>query len=156
MRLGIDPGVTGALALLNGDQALWVADMPSVADGRKQAVCAPLLADMLRGAIEEAGETPSVILERVAARPGQGVTSMFNFGRSAGIVEGVCGALGLRIVRSTPQTWKKRAKLLGKPKDASRGLAIDLFPEVAHLLQRKRDGNRADALLIAFFGGLNE
>jgi crossover junction endodeoxyribonuclease RuvC len=80
---------------------------------------------------------------------------MFSFGRAAGIAEGVVGALGLRLVRVTPDTWKRRARLTGKDKDAARALAIDLFPEVAADLSRKRDGGRADALLLALFGADN-
>lgn len=150
--IGIDPGLTGAVALLAGDQAVRVWDMPTVTEGRGQAVCPALLADILAEARDLAGARPEVILERVAARPGQGVVSMFSFGRAAGIAEGVVGALGLPLKRVTPDTWKRRARLLGKPKDASRALAIDLFPEIAGQLARKRDCGRADALLLAYYG----
>ena len=152
--VGIDPGITGAIALLCGDRAVRVWDMPVAADGRTNAVCPALLADILGEARDLAGERPTVIVERVAARPGQGVTSMFSFGRSLGVVEGVVGALGLPMQRVTPDAWKRRAKLRGQPKDASRAMALRLFPEVAGELARKKDAGRADALLIAMFGGM--
>lgn len=152
MLIGIDPGMTGAIALLDGDQALLVDDLPATDSGRSKSLCAPLLADLMRNYIEQAGGRPTVILERVAARPGQGVSSMFSFGRSYGIVEGVIGSLGLPLSRVTPQSWKRKAKLLGKEKDASRALAIELFPEVANRLSRKKDCGRAEAILIAFYG----
>lgn len=154
--IGIDPGLTGAVALVAGERALRVWDMPTVADGRGQCVCPALLADLLGEAVElaraQGEDRPRVILERVGARPGQGVASMFTFGRAAGIAEGVVGALGLPIRLVTPERWKRQARLSGKPKDASRTLAVQLFPEIASELARKRDGGRADALLLAFFG----
>jgi crossover junction endodeoxyribonuclease RuvC len=152
-RIGIDPGLTGAVALVRDDQGLRVWDMPTTDEGRGRHVSAPLLADLLREAHELAGDRPLVVLERVAARPGQGVASMFAFGRAAGIAEGVVGAIGLPLARVTPQQWKRRAKLLGKEKDAARALALDLFPELAPDLTRKKDSGRADALLLAYFGG---
>ena len=151
-RIGIDPGLTGAVALLAGKRALRVWDMPVVTEGRGKGVCAVLLAATLTEARELSSERPEVILERVGARPGQGVTSMFSFGRAAGIAEGVVAALGLPLRRVTPESWKRRARLTGKPKDAARALAIDLFPEIASELARKRDGGRADALLLAYYG----
>jgi len=154
-RIGIDPGLTGAVALLGGKRAVKVWDMPTVTEGRGQAVCPALLAGILAEAKELAGGRLEVVLERVGARPGQGVTSMFSFGRAAGIAEGVVGALGLPLKRVTPDAWKRRARLLGKPKDAGRTLAIDLFPEIAAELSRKRDGGRADALLLAYYGAEN-
>jgi len=152
-KLGIDPGITGAIALIVGDRCLGVWDMPAVSEGKKRFVSPHLLADVLREAADLSGDDrPTVVLERVAARPGQGVSSMFSFGRSVGVIEGVVGALGWPIVRVTPATWKKRAKLQGKDKDASRSTAIDLFPEAAHWLTRKLDCGRADAMLIGYLG----
>ncbi len=150
--IGIDPGLMGAIALLDGGRARKVWDMPVVTEGRGKGVCAALLADILTEAQDLASERPQVILERVGARPGQGVSSMFSFGRAAGIAEGVAAALRLPTQRVTPDTWKRRARLTGKDKDAGRALAIALFPEVAAELARKRDGGRADALLLAYYG----
>ena len=152
MIIGIDPGATGAIALLDGEQALRVDDLPTTTTGRSRSVCGALLADLVRDYMDQAGNRPTAVLERVAARPGQGVSSMFAFGRSYGVVEGVVGALGLPLRRVTPQQWKRDARLIGKPKDAARSLAVELFPEIAHRLTRVKDSGRADALLIAYFG----
>jgi crossover junction endodeoxyribonuclease RuvC len=89
-------------------------------------------------------------LEYVSAQPGQGVSSMFNFGKSCGVVEGILGALQIPMILVTSQTWKKRAGLQGKPKDAARTLAQQLYPGAD--LSRKKDIGRADSILIARFG----
>ena len=152
VHLGIDPGLTGAVALLTGPTAQTVRDMPVVTDGRSSTVSATLLADLLRELTQTLPERPTVFIERVASMPKQGVASTFSFGKSAGIVEGVVGALGLPYRLVTPGVWKRRANLIGKPKDASRALAITLYPEMAPRLTRKKDNGRAEALLIARFG----
>jgi crossover junction endodeoxyribonuclease RuvC len=151
-HIGIDPGLDGALALVLADEAIAVWDMPTVEDGKSRSVNGYLLADILAEAAEMVGARPSVVIERVSAMPGQGVSSMFNFGRSVGIVEGVVTGAGLPLTRVTPVTWKRRAKLIGKPKDASRAKALELWPEMSGELARKKDCGRADALLIAYYG----
>ena len=82
--------------------------------------------------------------------PGQGVSSMFGFGVSYGILQGVIASLGIPSVLVTPQRWKKAAGLMGKPKDYARTLAQRLYP--AAELSRKKDIGRADAILIARYG----
>lgn len=152
--VGIDPGLSGALALLRGDECIAIKDMPATDDGSKRAVNAALLADALVEFYGLAGHSRMlVVLERVSARPGQGVSSMFNFGRSFGMVEGVIGALELPVRHVTPAAWKRKARLIGKSKDESRRRALELFPEVSKALQRKKDCGRAEAILIGFFGG---
>jgi len=84
--------------------------------------------------------------------PGQGVSSVFSFGKSAGIIEGILAAEKIPMVLVTPQKWKKRAGIIGKEKDAARTLALQLYPQIASHLDRKKDVGRADALLIAHFG----
>jgi crossover junction endodeoxyribonuclease RuvC len=154
ITIGIDPGLSGAIGLVRDDMALSVWDMPIAGDGRSKRVSAHLLADLLRECMDMglAGEPVSVLLERVGAMPGQGTASMFRFGESCGTAAGVVGGLGLSLRYVAPAVWKRRAGLIGKPKDASRAMAIDLFPEIASSLARKKDNGRADALLIAFFG----
>jgi crossover junction endodeoxyribonuclease RuvC len=98
-----------------------------------------------------AGDDVKVVIEAVAARPGQGVSSMFRFGEALGVVLGVCGALTLPVQWVRPAQWKRQAGLLGKDKDAARTLATQLHPEVANMLTRKRDIGRADAICIAHF-----
>lgn len=154
MILGIDPGKTGAMALLDGERCLGVWDMPSVSDGRSTGVSAALLSDAIDDAVQLADGNLAIVLEKVGAMPGQGTVSMFSFGRSVGIIEGVVGSKHIAMHKVSPSIWKRRAKLIGKAKDFSRALAIEMFPEVADQLQRKKDCGRADAILIAFYGML--
>ena len=99
-----------------------------------------------------AGREATAVLEAVSAMPGQGVSSTFHFGESVGVVLGVLGALQIPVRMVTPAKWKKAAGLLGRDKDAARTLAIQLHPEVADQLARKKDTGRADAVGIARFG----
>ena len=147
-RLGIDPGLSGAIALLRDDLSLVaVFDMPvmTLRKGKNQ-VNAAALANI----IKRPGYTMTAYLEAVSAMPGQGVSSMFSFGTSYGIVQGVLAALGIPVVLVTPQSWKKWAGLVGKEKDYARTLAQRLYP--AAELSRKKDIGRADAILIGRYG----
>ena len=92
-----------------------------------------------------------VIIEQVSAMPGQGVTSMFNFGQSFGILKGICSAMQLPMYFVRPAKWKKYFNLINSEKDASRTKAIEIFPYFASQLSRKKDSNKADAILIASF-----
>jgi len=160
MILGIDPGLSGAMVLLShdGERIVNLADMPTTIGGNgKRAVDASLLANIIReyiSASDEAGERLEGIIERVNAMPGQGVTSMFNFGQSFGVVLGVLAALGVRHRLVHPASWKRAAKLIGQEKDEARQLALRLWPERARDFLRKTDVGRADASLIAYFGRL--
>lgn len=154
MRLGIDPGMSGALALVEDEKVWFLADMPVTekTHGKGKMVNPYLLADIVDEAIEIAKQRDTklvAVIEQVSAMPGQGVSSMFNFGRSLGIVEGVLGWRMTPVSFVTPQRWKKQAGLIGKDKDASRTAAIRMFPEVADQLSRKKDNGRADAIFIA-------
>ena len=92
-----------------------------------------------------------VVIEHVSAMPGQGVTSMFNFGQSFGILKGICTAMQLPMYFVRPTKWKKYFNLLNSEKDASRTRAIEIFPYFSSQLSRKKDSNKADAILIASF-----
>ncbi len=92
-----------------------------------------------------------VVIENVSAMPGQGVTSMFNFGQSFGILKGICSAMQLPMYFVRPIKWKKYFNLLNLKKDASRARAIEIFPYFSSQLSRKKDSNKADAILIASF-----
>ncbi len=146
MRIGIDPGISGAIAKLNDNNSfIGVYDMPVMpGTGKRQQVNAAELAKIIRldGGI--------AFVERVSAMPKQGVSSMFSFGCSYGIVLGVLAALQIPVVLVTPQSWKKKAGISGKDKDYARTLAQQLYPQAE--LGRKKDIGRADALLIARFG----
>ena len=147
--IGCDPGQQGALAALRDGRIVALHDMPTSArlHGKGQQVDASALASIIMDAKD--GQPAIVHLEAVSARPGQGVSSMFRFGESVGVILGVCGALQIPIRWVTPQMWKKQAGLVGKEKDAARTLAIQRHPEVADMLTRKKDGGRADAIGLA-------
>jgi len=93
----------------------------------------------------------NVIVEQVSAMPGQGVTSMFNFGQSFGVIKGICAAMQLPIFFVRPAKWKKYFELINSQKDASRTKAIEMFPKISSILSKKKDSNKADAILIASF-----
>jgi crossover junction endodeoxyribonuclease RuvC len=166
-RIGIDPGITGAIAVLDDDPRVY--DMPTASklSGKGQQVEAHTLAAIIRAVMRLPGETffasdaaneskwrenCVAYLEHVGPMPKQGVTSVWSFGRSAGVVEGVLAALGVPTVLVRPQAWKRRAGILRADKDASRTLAMQIWPGLADQLGRKRDVGRAEALLIARFG----
>lgn len=149
--MGIDPGITGALCLINGDckDLIEVVDMPTVEVKRgsstKNEVSPAVLSNIiLRWKPEIA------IIERVNAMPGQGVTSMFNFGKSAGILEGVIASRHVPMHFMTAQEWKRKHGIpTGAPKDESRARTLALIPQHADHFARKKDHGRADAFLIA-------
>lgn len=149
MKIGIDPGLTGAIAILSDtDEFIAVHDMPvMLLSNKKNQVNSAELAKIISN---YSSNKCSVILEKVSAMPGQGVSSMFSFGQSFGIILGIAGALGIPVNLVTPASWKKRAGLIGKEKDYARTLAQQLYPSAS--LSRKGDIGRADAILIARFG----
>ena len=147
--LGIDPGLTGAIVCLRSHEVLSCHDMPVEAGvGRRRRVCAPALAHLLTSLIERY-QPDAVAIEQVSARPDQGVSSMFSFGRSLGVLEGAVAVLGLEMTYHSPVSWKRRYGLTGRPKDASRAKALELYPKAVPWLRRKKDHGRADAILIA-------
>jgi crossover junction endodeoxyribonuclease RuvC len=155
--IGVDCGQTGAIAAYDGTIITGLIDMPTMArlHGKGQQVDPYTLAtDILDlcGCMRP-GDTVTAVIEAVSAMPGQGVSSMFRFGESVGVVLGVLGALQMPVRWVTPQRWKKAAGIVGKDKDAARSMAIQLHPEVADMLTRKKDHNRGEAILIARFGG---
>lgn len=151
MIIGIDPGNTGAIsALSDGFDLHAVLDMPLMANGKKQQLNPAEIGAIIRQLVSDYGATPVAYVEKVSAMPGQGVSSMFNFGMGFGVIQGVLAACGIPYFLVTPQSWKKRANLLGKDKDMARTLAQQLYPSAP--LGRKRDIGRADAILIARFG----
>lgn len=146
--LGIDPGATGALVLLENLLPIEWTAMPTLKIGTATRVNAPALADWIASCCCE-----HVYVEQVHAMPGQGVTSMFNFGHSCGMVMGVLGAMGLPHTMITPQSWKKAAGLIGTDKDAARARAIQLWPKWRDLDKKGKGQALADAALIALYGG---
>ena len=96
-------------------------------------------------------EEVAVVVEQVNAMPGQGVTSMFNFGQTFGALKGICAALELPIFFVRPSKWKKHFELINSSKDASRTKAIEMYPKLSNQLSKKKDVNKSDAILIARF-----
>ena len=150
--LGCDPGQTGAIAAYDGTIITGLIDMPTMTrlHGKGQQVDPYALATEILDLC--GGRNATAVIEAVSAMPGQGVSSMFRLGESVGVVVGVLGALQVPIRWVTPSVWKRRAGLLGRDKDAARSLAIQMHPEVADRLTRKKDCGRADAVCIARFG----
>lgn len=147
MKLGIDPGISGAIAILKDNEPVAVHDMPIMQQGKGKQVNVNLLATIL-----EAYSNATVVLEKVHAMPGQGVSSVFRFGESFGAIKGVVAALRMPLIEVTPQAWKKKAGLIGKEKDECRTLCIQQFPHLADDLRYKKHCGRADAIMIARHG----
>jgi len=145
--LGIDPGASGAIVLLeDGHPIEWTA-MPTIKIGTATRVNAAALTDFIASCCCD-----HVFVEQVHAMPGQGVTSMFNFGHSCGTVMGVLGAMCIPHTMVTPQAWKKTAGLIGTDKDAARARAIQLWPKWRELDKKGKGQALADAALIAKHG----
>ena len=152
--MGIDPGAFGAVAILDKDsRELVIIDMPTLKVKRGPRVVNQVDAHMLANALRS-HITPdtSALIEKVHAMPGQGVSSMFSFGRAAGIVEGVLAGLSVPFELIPPATWIKSMRTFGG-KDGSRQRAQELFPDYAHLFARKKDDGRAEAALLACYAG---
>lgn len=150
MIIGIDPGLSGAIAVLSGRDVLLLTDIPTVqfSNARiKNRVDGALLADILR----EYQEASLAVVEKVSARPGEAPSGAFSFGFTSGVILGVLGALKIPVVQPMPTVWKKAMKL-SADKDLSRARAIELFPSASAQLARKKDHDRAEALLMAVWG----
>ena len=147
---GIDPGVSGAISVLENKKVIEVFDMPTMIDGKKskRQVNGAQVSNIIKERLEENKEI-IVVVEQVNAMPGQGVTSMFNFGQSFGVIKGISSALSLPIYFVRPMKWKKHFNLIKTNKDASRTKVIEIYPEISSKLSRKKDSNKADAILIA-------
>ena len=150
--LGVDPGTSGAVALLDGWNLRHLSDIPSTkTKGSRRIVQTAALAHLLRSW----GPVDVAIIERVASMPGQGVASMFAFGKACGIVEGILAAMDVPIEYLTPGVWRKVVGLTGTRdviKDRARHLAAEKWPPSAHHFTRKKDADRAEAALLALAG----
>ena len=152
--IGIDPGIKGAICIFKNGIILDVFDMPTMPVGKKnksQVNGSQLYNEIQRAVINENKSDIKVVIEQVSAMPGQGVTSMFNFGQSFGILKGICSAMHLPVYYVRPAKWKKYFNLINSEKDASRTRAIEIFPYFSSQLSKKKDNNKADAILIASF-----
>ena len=140
--LGVDPGLSGAIALV-GDGHLAVRDMPTAGELKRRVIVTAELAGIIR-----AWAPDCAVIEKVHAMPKQGVSSSFRFGQALGAIEGVLGALLIPVEYVTPQSWKKHYRLTAN-KDDARLRAIHNWPRLSDELSRKKDADRAEALLIA-------
>jgi len=152
--IGIDPGISGSICFLDNGKILDVIEMPIMTDGKKnkkQVNGSQVYNEITKRIKKFEKNQIRVVIEHVSAMPGQGVTSMFNFGQSFGILKGICTAMQLPMYFVRPTKWKKYFNLLNSEKDASRTRAIEIFPYFSSQLSRKKDSNKADAILIASF-----
>ncbi len=152
--IGIDPGISGSICFLDNGKILDVIEMPIMTDGKKnkKQVNGSQVYNEISKRIKQFEKNQiRVVIEHVSAMPGQGVTSMFNFGQSFGILKGICTAMQLPMYFVRPAKWKKYFNLLNSQKDASRTRVIEIFPYFSSQLSRKKDTNKADAILIASF-----
>jgi|TARA_B100000809_G_scaffold80939_1_gene79221 crossover junction endodeoxyribonuclease RuvC len=152
--IGIDPGITGSICFFEDGKIIDVVEMPNMAEGKKnkrQVNGAQIYHEISKRIKNLEKKDIKVIIEQVAAMPGQGVTSMFNFGQSFGVLKGICAAMQIPMYFVRPAKWKKYFNLINSEKDASRTKAIEIFPHFSAQLSRKKDSNKADAILISSF-----
>jgi len=152
--IGIDPGISGAISVVENKKILEVYDTPTMIDGKKnkRQINSAQVTNIIKERLnKDKDKEVVVVVEHVNAMPGQGVTSMFNFGQSFGVIKGICAALSLPIYFVRPTKWKKHFNLIKTHKDASRTKVIEVYPELSNKLHRKKDANRADAILIALY-----
>ena len=151
--IGIDPGISGSICFFEDGKILEVIEMPVMTDGKKnkkQVNGAQIYNEFLKR-INKKDHEARVVIEQVSAMPGQGVTSMFNFGQSFGVLKGICASMKLSMYLVRPVKWKKYFNLIKTEKEASRTKVIEIFPEISSKLSKKKDVNKADAILIASF-----
>ena len=152
--IGIDPGISGSICFFENGKVLEVIEMPTMTEGKKnkkQVNGSQIYNEISKRISNNEKQDIRVIIENVSAMPGQGVTSMFNFGQSFGILKGICSSMQLPMYFVRPAKWKKYFNLINSQKDASRTKAIQIFPYFSSQLSRKKDSNKADAILIASF-----
>ena len=152
--IGIDPGISGSICFFQDGKIIDVVEMPTMTEGKKnkKQVNGSQIFNEISDRIRNLDKKDiRVIIEQVSAMPGQGVTSMFNFGQSFGILKGICSAMQLPMYFVRPAKWKKYFNLINSEKDASRTKAIEIFPYISKELTKKKDANKADAILIASF-----
>tara|TARA_Y100000782_G_scaffold51389_1_gene57108 strand:- start:2683 stop:3168 length:486 start_codon:yes stop_codon:yes gene_type:complete len=150
--IGIDPGVSGAICILTDGKITEIYEMPTMIDGKKnkKQVNGAEVTNIINKELVNKKDI-NVVIEHVSAMPGQGVTSMFNFGQSFGVLKGICAALKLPVHFIRPVKWKKHFNLINTEKDASRTKVIEVFPYISSKISKKKDANKADAILIARF-----
>ena len=129
--IGIDPGISGAISVIENKKILEVYDTPTMIDGKKnkRQINSAQVSNIIKERLKS-GKEVVVVVEHVNAMPGQGVTSMFNFGQSFGAIKGICAAMQLPIFYVRPAKWKKHFDLINSQKDSSRTKVIQMFPKL--------------------------
>ena len=152
--IGIDPGVSGSICFFRDGKILDAIEMPVMNEGKKnkKQVNGAQIYNEINSRIKNIPKNKIiVVIEQVSAMPGQGVTSMFNFGQSFGVLKGICASMQLSVYFVRPAKWKKYFNLIKTEKEASRTKVIEIFPQISVKLSKKKDVNKADAILIASF-----
>jgi crossover junction endodeoxyribonuclease RuvC len=150
--LGCDPGVHGGLAIVEindgaAPQLVDAIDVPTIGTGAKERVNVHAVQEwVLHHGPQHA------FIERGASMPRQGVASTYKFGRSVGALEAIIALCNVSLEIIEPSMWKRALRLKGKDKEGSRQRALEMFPHAQHLLARKKDHQRAEAMLIAVYG----
>lgn len=154
IHIGIDPGLSGAIAVVS-DDAVDVTDMPTLEIVVNKKHRREINLHELRDILAQFNQVEChVFLEKISGMPGMGGTTMFSLGRSYGQIEATLVGIGLPVTKVPSMTWKKAMlpKSAIKGKEASRARALEMFPAMAGKLSRKKDDGRAESLLIAEFG----
>jgi crossover junction endodeoxyribonuclease RuvC len=151
--VGIDPGLAGAIAVLDGQDVRLLVDLPvhRIGVAHKKALRAELDLHTLHALLAEHAPYTHAFVEKVAARPGQGTVSMFRFGVAFGSITGLLVAMGVPMTMVQPKDWQRHHGI-GPAPDAARQRAVQLYPQTAPQLARKCDAHKADALLLAVYG----
>ena len=152
--IGIDPGISGSICFFQDGEIKDVVEMPTMIEGKKnkkQVNGSQIFNEISEKIKNMDKKNIKVVIEHVTAMPGQGVTSMFNFGQTFGAIKGICAAMSLPIFFVRPAKWKKHFDLINSSKDASRTKAIEMYPLISDKLSKKKDVNKSDAILIARF-----
>ena len=139
--IGIDPGISGSICFFEDGKIIDVLEMPTMAEGKKnkkQVNGSQIYNEISKRINKVLNQDIRVVIEQVSAMPGQGVTSMFNFGQSFGILKGICSAMKLPMYFVRPAKWKKYFNLIKSEKDASRTRAIEIFPYFSSQLSKKK------------------
>ena len=152
--IGIDPGISGSICFFEDGLIKDVIEMPTMTDGKKskKQVNGSQIFNEISERIKKIDKKNiKVVIEQVSAMPGQGVTSMFNFGQCFGVLKGIFSAMQIPMDFVSPVKWKKFFNLINTNKDASRTKAIEIYPYFSSKLSKKKDANKADAILISSF-----
>ena len=152
--LGIDPGLSGAYALLSADGLEAVADLPTIEKAHKKGTRSELSAHLLHDQLIGLPKVSFAVMEMVTASPQMGVVSSFRFGECYGALNAVLACMGIRTEFVRPAAWKK-ALGLNSEAEVSRARALELWPDSSQFFKRKMDHNRAEAALLCEFGRVN-